>query len=243
MKRISLLFLGLLALVCMACSGSSPQQAGEKNFTKAINAYLQQEGITINIGKKMPIEMEDELITPAEEINRLLISRDAPTMIPSLKQPQIGNRKTSLKDRCQALERAGILTSTERIIEKEAPFFRGNPPLIVKYKVKKYDLSEKGKQLVRKPDVVHTGYRVRIATARVDQIKNFSSPTPVKGYTVSKVNFTYSPDEIEPWAKSDEIEKSFPIKKKLQRNQADHATLVLMGDGWAHGFAVADQIK
>jgi hypothetical protein len=228
----------------MACSGSSLQEANEKNFTKAINAYLQQEGITIDIGKKIPVELEVEQITTDEELNAVLQSRGSQSLIPNLKRRPSRRRAASLKDRCQALEHAGILTGTGRIIEKEAPFYRTNPPLMVKYRLKKYDFSGKGKELVREPDVIHASYRIRIATGKVDKIENFTSPTPVKGYTVSKVKFTYSPDKVQPWATNGDIEKSFPaIKEKLKKNQTGNATMVLMGNGWAHGYTVADQIK
>ncbi|MGD9369568.1 MAG: hypothetical protein PVH87_27910 [Desulfobacteraceae bacterium] len=240
MKRLMAILLIMIVSVCTACSGSSPKEASEKNFTKAINDYLQKEGITIDIAKQMPIEVNAEQITTDEEINRLLRSHG---MMPVIKRPP-RNRPTNLKARCQDLESAGLLKGTERIVERKDTHYTINPPIVIKYKVIKYDFSEKGKELVRKPDVIHDNYRIHIATAKVDKIENFTSPTPVKGYTVSKVKFTYSPDKVQPWAIDGDIEKSFPvIKEKLKKNQTDNATLVLMGNGWAHGYAVADQIK
>jgi hypothetical protein len=235
--------LSVLAFCCVACSETSPQQANEKNFTKALDDYLADEGVSIDIAKKMPIEIEAEQITTDAQLNKILRQRDLPKRIPELKSP-FYNPLTSLKERCRALKRAGLLSVQKRIVERPDKHYKVKPPVMVKYRIETYDLTEKGKKLVRKPDQIYPNYRFQIATAKVDKIDNFTAPTQLDGYTISKVAYTYSPDKVHDWATDGDVEKCFPsIKKKLKPGKNQRAVLVLMGDGWQHGQTVAGIFK
>lgn len=230
--------LGIIAcyLLIAACSGS-PSEPSEKNFTEALNDYLQQEGITVDIGRKMPIQFELERIEPEPA------AQTGEYKVPIVKQQPL-KRPNSAKARCEALEQAGLMTSKETVIEREEKQYWSRPGKTVQYRVKEYDVSDSGKKLLRLPDASHRQYRLKIASAVVDSIETFSSPTPTQGYTISKVSYTFSPDQVQGWAKDADFETVFPeIKQKLQAGQKDQAVLVLMHTGWKHGQSVIQDMS
>jgi hypothetical protein len=231
----------MAVFILSACSGSSNHEPNEANFTTAINTYLQSEGITIEIADKIPIEVDIEQLTSNAEINAMLTSRGLPKRRPTTRRK---DRPTGLKARCEALERAGLLSGTVRVVERRDTKYITNTPILIKYKVKKYDLTGSGKTLIKAPDNAHAKYRLKIATAKVESIDHFTSPTPVEGFTVCKVKYTYSPDKIISFVKSKRFIDSYPqIEKKLKKEQQQVATLVLMGSGWEHGATAAEKIQ
>jgi hypothetical protein len=236
MKKIVFAAASIIVCFCMACSGS-PQEPSEQNFTKALNAYLQKEGITIDIGDKFPIQVEIERISQPGQADT------GPYKVPVLKRKPL-KRPNSKIERYKALEQLGLLSSKEIEIERGEKLYWTEPSKMVKFKAIQYDLTDKGKGVFKEPDNTHTHYRFMIASASVDKIDNFTSPTPVEGYTISKVKYTFLPDKVQGWAKSNVIADHFPeIKDKLRKGQSDTATLVLMGSGWEDAQAVAKLIQ
>lgn len=230
MKKTGIILVFLTVSLAVACSGPSGHEPSKENFTNVLNAYLQKEGITVDFTDQMPVEIEIERLNAPATIKHGNIE------IPLVKRPK-SNRPTSQRIKCERLEQLGLLISRETIIEK------ADKGETVKYKVRQYDSTEKGRQFILAPDAAHARYRLRIATAAVDKIDQFTSPTPVKGLTVSRVTYAFSPDTIQDWAENTGLEESFPeIRKKLAKGQSDTATLVLMDDGWKHGHEVAGDI-
>ncbi len=214
----------LAAIFSMACSGSSPTEASEENFEKIINEYLQKEGIYIAVARKFPIEVELERnIKPKK-------TRANPSGMEPLKRKPFKNRPVP-KEKWDALEKKGILTSKQIVIEKDKYGYD-----TYKIKKKRYEISEKAKDMFRPPDEFNprSRYSLLLATAKVDKINSFTAPTAIKGVTVCYVNYTYSPDKIRDWAKGD-MEKYFPgFKDKLEKGKTAKAALILMNTGWVH---------
>lgn len=76
-----------------------------------------------------------------------------------------------------------------------------------------------------------------VTTYKVDEVTNFTVPAQNAltgiGSLTSEVFYTYSPDKVSDWAKSDAIQAAFPeIKQKLSMGQRGDALLVLTNDGW-----------
>lgn len=74
-----------------------------------------------------------------------------------------------------------------------------------------------------------------IGNFKVKEVKNFSNPSEMRGYTISHVNYTFSAENIVDWAKSEKIKDAFSsVRKNLDGVKEDNVTLILMNDGWVH---------
>lgn len=130
-----------------------------------------------------------------------------------------------------ALASIGFLDAKEET-EKGAAFF-GKPPV---YRSKVYSLTEKGKAALKNASPnKNFNNNFCVATLKVDEISNFTVPSAALGLTVSKVNYTVSPEKISDWANNPQIQKAFPkIPKILEKKHSASTDLVLMNDGWLH---------
>lgn len=97
---------------------------------------------------------------------------------------------------------------------------------------KEYILTSKGKDAYKE----HRKKGFCVATKKVSEIINFTEPSPaMMGMTMSKVNYTFSPDDLTDWANNPAITEAFPrLARELEANQPGSDMLILMNDGWVH---------
>lgn len=189
--------------------GSSSKEASKENFINTLNSYHQEKGCI------MASFMGDNDFSKGVTV-KLRRSNDA--------------------EQHDALVDAGILQSQDGVTEE--PDFFGKEKL--KIPTKTYTLSEEGKKIYQtKKSRLGSSSGFCIAKYQVNNIINFSEPSSVAGYTISNVIYSATAQDVVSWASNPIFQKAFPkIVDKLQGEQQQKATLVLMDNGWIHKEAV-----
>lgn len=224
------LMLLTLVYICVACSGTS-QEANEKNMQKGLNAYLQQQGITIDLCRQFPIRIEIERLSATQRDDNI---HAGPFELATVTRKPL-KKVSKQKRRFDALEQAGLLCGKEIEAERMEKLYWSKPARKIKIKAKEYTITAKGQKFLKAPDTYHSDYRLQIATAKAEILK-IGSPTPFQGYTVSKINYNCQP-EVCDWV-SPEIKACFPeIEEKLKPG-TNNATMVLMDTGWVHSHTI-----
>lgn len=205
--RMSTILILLLTITFVGCD--SRKDASVSNFTNVLNDYYENNCLLISPGDvNFPVTIIEG------EVN---FGRKNP-------------------EKYKALEDAGILESKEITVYENKDFLSKEK---VEVPAKVYSMTDYGKDLFMESSLggtfsgLNKGFR--IAKYKVEEIKNFSEPSQAMAYNISKVNYSYSPVDIQEWAKNRNIEKAFPwLSRQLQNEQKTTAILILMNDGWVH---------
>ena len=143
-------------------------------------------------------------------------------------------------ERLEALENAGLLDST--------PVKTGKvlmPPATPE-DGKRFTLSEEGKKFYTKHQMRMNTYEgFCIGNYKVEEITNFTKPTEMNGYTISRVKYSKKLTNISPFVKklisykndidlSSYLDKG-DLSKTISELSPDRAVLILTGmKGWVH---------
>ena len=214
MKNLKSIIISVGLITILAGCGS-PRDASKDNFKNVINEYLDKNCILISPRyNKFPVTVE---LLPTD--NKWAAK----------KNPE----KTQKYD---ALVSIGMLEVKDGSAQANKGMF-STEKITVPTKI--YSLSEKGREAfvknTRRVFFGGTNQGFCVATYQVNEIISFSDPSQMMGYTVSNVNFSFSPKNIRKWAANENITKAFPrLGERLEENQEKSAALVLMNDGWIH---------
>jgi len=199
--------------VSIGCNADSNKKASKENFTQAINGYFERNCVFVYPRyTNYPVTLE----LPPENPSELDKARD----------------KTKTYE---ALTKVGMFDTQDGTKEKESLLSLNGEKYTVRTRT--YSLSEQGKAALVEQTTRSSGLERGFcaATLEVNEIKNYSEPSPMMGMTVSKVNYSVSPKSVENWAKTEEILTAFPsLTRKISNNQDQSFGLILMNDGWIH---------
>jgi len=137
----------------------------------------------------------------------------------------------------QSLAKAGLLSETE-LSRREFKDWNGNVNLIVK---SEYALTDTGRKFYN-PDarqVMNGGSGgFCIGKAKVREINRFTEPADMLGHRITKVNYSYSIEDLPDWAMMPDVKAAIPALKAAADSAAtpikETDTLVLTNNGWVH---------
>ncbi|WP_194722387.1 hypothetical protein [Noviherbaspirillum malthae] len=137
----------------------------------------------------------------------------------------------------QSLAKAGLLSETE-LSRREFKDWNGNVKLIIK---SEYALTDTGRKFYN-PNARQVMNReiggFCIGKAKVREINRFTEPADMLGHRITKVNYSYSIDELPEWATMLEVKAAIPGLKEAADSTAtpikETDTLVLTNNGWVH---------
>ena len=126
--------------------------------------------------------------------------------------------------RFDALVSAGLLTSAAASAERPGPLGLGT----VRTTTKTYALTAAGQSAFHADPATGGFCAGRYDVASVD---GFTAPTPSDGRTVSQVTYTVEP-HLDAWTSNPAVQDRYGARLASVRRTQDHATMVLLGDGW-----------
>ncbi len=127
--------------------------------------------------------------------------------------------------RFDALVSAGLLTASQASSEHPGPLGIGTARTITKT----YSLTDTGRTDFHAGDGGSGGFCA--GHYDVASVDGFTAPTASGGQTVSQVTFTVDP-HWQPWVSNGAVQDRYGAQLATVHRTQDHATLVLMGDGW-----------
>ena len=199
-----------IALTLAACS--SPKDANNANFAKAIDAHFAKECISIQPfvmaagGSRYPMTIE------LQKKNNFIT------------QAAVDQANATATRPVDVLVKAGVLTVTDGTKQEKQLF--GNGEVTVPTKV--YTLTDLGKKSLASPD----GDVMCVGHYKVDEVVRFTQPNNALGQTVSEVSLTVSPVDVPDWAKGTDVQKMYGLDNKLADHVKATRTVVLASDGW-----------
>lgn len=103
-----------------------------------------------------------------------------------------------------------------------------------------YRPTDAAQSAIRQHDAFLGGVDICFAHRKVDTIDSFTEPADMMGVKASRVTFTYSLEDVAPWATQPAIAAAVPaIGQALARpSQTDTAGLVLTNEGWKDEHAL-----
>ena len=106
-----------------------------------------------------------------------------------------------------------------------------------KLTAKIYDLTDAGREALTKPvDGGSFGDKFCYGTAQVDEVTQFTEPSPAFGATVSSASYTFHVKDQASWAADPTVQEAFPILKQATGDKLQGKTdLVLTNNGWVDG--------
>lgn len=208
--------LALLAVAgtALLAACGSKTDANEKNFSAALTQYLEKKGELCLGARRWPVELQQ----------MELRMRDS---IPAGPAGQMA-----------ALEGAGLVSGVDADVEGTG-FNAG-----LKYKVRRYTLTDAAKPFMREREVSSLGMNGRTMVKEanlcwgqkaLNQIVKWEGPMKFGDYQEVVVVYTYALKDVAEWAKKPEIQSAFPhIKSHMddaEKKQARHP-LKLTSEGW-----------
>ncbi|MFC5473707.1 hypothetical protein [Paraherbaspirillum soli] len=183
---------GAIAMTILLAGCGSKTDANEKNFGAAIVQYLDKKGeLCLNI-TKWPVDVNEM---------DLLLQKSMPT---------------GTAGRMVALEAVGLAKGVDT--ELEGAGFDGKPNG-VKFKVKRYTLTDAAKPFERQKDVEHIGLNGRIKEVQtdlcwgkmaLDKVVKWEGPMKFGDYQEASVKYQYKIEGLADWAKKPEFLTAFP---------------------------------
>ena len=207
------------ALVLSGCS--DPKKASNANFKKAIDAYLEKTPLCVN--------------APTSSTKPAGQEKDAgayPAYVATPTAPA-GQQLFALNTRqFDALVKAGLLTARTGTIGFRDTWSMSQDTK--KLAVKIYDLTDAGRKALTKPaDGGPFGNKFCYGTGQVDEVTQFTEPSPAFGATVSSASYTYHVKDQAGWAGDPTVQEAFPILKQATGDKLQGKTeLVLTNNGW-----------
>lgn len=213
MKTLNLMTATLAIILLTACS--SPKEANKDNFKTALDAYYGNNCILVG-----PRQTDFPVTVQLLAIDNKNAKRE----------------NSDRTDEYEVFKSLGLLEVEDGTVVVNKNRF-SNKKITVPTKV--YSLTALGKKSYRSIQTksffrdTETGFCA--AKYKVNEIINFSEPTPSRGYTISNVSFSIMPKKVRKWASDDSLLKQFPkLAEKLQDEQEETVVMVLMNDGWIH---------
>lgn len=222
--RVPIVIVGLGSIVLSGCS--DPKKANDANFRTAINAHL----------AKTPscIDLPTSSVQPAGD-NRGYAALPLYYEVPRPGTAQdLFRRQTRQVD---ALVTVGLMQAKDATIPQRGMFAQDDRTI----KVKAYDLTDKGRQALAKPEdgsqnaFLSAGNRLCYGTPEVVEITQFTEPADAMGMSLSRVAYTYRLKDKAAWATNPAMLEAFPVLKRTTGDAVeDKADLVLTNKGWVH---------
>lgn len=216
-------WIGVLA-ACVLAGCGSVQDANERNFKKAIDSYYAHECILVQPEGGMGVSHEGYPVTVRLE--------DASEGRKAQRKAELNRERTI---QFEALARVGLLTAEDTVVETKAHFF-GNR--LEKRPGRRYSLTEEGARHYRSEPgsaLIRGRHGFCAGHYAVDEIRRFTEPGTVGGYTISQVVYTYSPRDVQKWAQDPAVRHAIPsLDEALRNSREGKATLVLTNEGWVH---------
>lgn len=182
-------------LALSACN--SPKDASKENFGAVIQASLDKE----------------------KPLCLYVLSVKFPHSLP-LKHAE----KNPDAKQLRALEKAGLLVSSEREIEYRN--FWDMKAKTQKIPGLVFEVSDEGKKYL-------SDNRFCTGKWKLTTVDNFTEPAQMMGETISRVNFRREMVDAASWAASKELAQTFPgAFRSVDGEQKAQAVLVLANDGW-----------
>jgi hypothetical protein len=200
----------IFTLMLAACS--SPKDANNGNFEKAIDAHFAKDCINIQ-PFVMAADGHSYPMTVSLQQKNAFIS-----------QAQVDQDNANVTRPLDVLVQAGVLSVSDGT-KKEKPMF-GNGEITVPTKV--YTLTDTGKKAIVSSDST----AMCVGHYKVDEVVRFTQPNNALGQTVSEVSFTVSPVDVPDWANSADVQKVYGLGNKLAEHIKATRTVVLASDGW-----------
>lgn len=220
-----------MRIVLAVCTGavllsgcSDPKKASDGNFKTAINAYLEKQPLCINA--------PNSSTKPAGQEK----GRGAfPAYLPTPTRPA-GQQLFQMQSKpFDALVKAGLLTARSGSIDYRNTWSMSQDSS--KLAVKIYDLTDAGRKALSKAaDGGPFGEKFCYGTAEVDEVTQFTEPSPAFGATVSSAAYTYHVKDQAGWASDPTVQEAFPSLKRATGDKLEGKTnLVLTNNGWVDG--------
>lgn len=192
--------LATLSVLVALSACSSPKDANKDNFGKVIQSSLKED--------------------------KALCVRVMGVRFPHSVPLKYAEKDSSAKY-LKALEKAGLLVSSEREIEyKDRWDIRARnqkvPGLV-------YEVSDEGKKYLDQNSFCTGGWKLT-------SVDSFTEPAQMMGSTISRVNFRKVMVDAASWAESAELAQVYPgAFRSVDGEQKSQAVLVLANDGWVDG--------
>lgn len=211
------LCVSLSAVFLLAACGDK-KDANERNFSTAIDHYLDDNGdLCLDVGP-FPVDVSESDL------------RDQAT------QP------AGHAARMAALQRVGLLSSVDVSLGQLG--FVDDRPTGRRMRARRYDLTTAGRDAYRKivaDTLASTGKKepergdICYGKLALDKVGTWDGPTQVEGRTEASVRYTYKATDIAPWAKNPIVGTAFPFVANTLSGAGQQAlatTLVLGDKGW-----------
>ncbi|WP_413674005.1 hypothetical protein ACEN9H_05265 [Massilia cellulosiltytica] len=209
--------LALLGATATLAGCGSKTDANEKNFGAALNQYFDKKGQLCLDSRKWPVDVSD--------MDRRLQ----------------GTSRVGVANRMAALEAAGLVRGEDAEIEGTG---WDSKPNGVKFKVKRYVLTDAAKPFVQEKDVRSIGLD-GVKTIRqpdlcwgrkaVDKVVKWEGPMKLGDYQEAGVTYTYKIENTADWARKPDVQAAFPFIKTVLdgagKEEARHG-VKLTSVGW-----------
>lgn len=207
------------ALLVSGCS--DPKKASNGNFEKAIDAYLEKQPLCVNAPTSSTKPAGQEKDTGAYPAYVMMPTAPAGQELFQMQTRQF-----------DALVKAGLLSARNDTISYHDSWSMSSDTKKLAAKV--YDLTDTGrKALSKSADGGPFGDKFCYGTAQVDEVTQFTEPSPALGATVSSASYTYHVKDQAGWASDLTVQEAFPILKKATGDKLEGKTqLVLTNNGW-----------
>lgn len=211
MKKRAFVSLVLTAIVVALSGCNNPTAANKENFAKPIKQRIAENPYRLPSGMGISCTLD---------------LRGLPVELRSI---DYGSNQLA-KD-YEALKSAGLMTS--KVVKEEDSWISG------KIITTKYDLSEKGKQMLQ--SLGNGATSLPYCQVAFKDITSFGEPEGEKTKLVH-VKYTYAVEKVDDWAKHPAILQQFPYVQKIVNlvGQARDAQmyLVLTKEGWAYSHGM-----
>lgn len=208
MKKTAIISLICIAFTATLCGCNNPKAANKENFAKVLTPYVAKNSDGFSRSLKYCNINIGNM--PTERVYGTSDNDD-------------------FSRKLEALKNTGIITIDSR--EEDRPF-QG------RVTIRKYDLTEKGKQIAKAisgTDVFYLPY----CQVAFGEVKIFTEPADAFGAKVSQVDYTYIIEKVDEWVNHPEILQAYPeVKQALDsvgKPLDGKKALVLTSEGWSTG--------
>lgn len=205
MKK-SLILIGIFGVLMLSGCGDK-KDATKGNFENSINAHYENECIDIGtVYGTFPV--------------------------------QIANSDEKDKELFDALTKVGLTTSKPAKVEDNSmsgiDIYTGKRKIIDGYEYKLTDLGTKSVKTKKGNGFFSSTNEFCAGKYKVSSIENFTEPSDIGGYKLTRVNFKKEPIDVPEWANNLVKEKAFEkYAEKISKEPIDEEMeLVLTDNGW-----------
>lgn len=204
------------AVLLSACGGIGGKELNSKTLKRALNTHFE------NNAECIPVPF-------AQDQGEYVFITEIPDRSKTLGQQRYDRDILPFL----AMEKIGIVSSEETTIEVQ---FFSQTKQVPAYK---FSLTEEGIAYLRpedkQPDFFSGSEALCYGNRKVSDVSNFTEPNAATGVSISRVNYTYSIDNMAEWATLPELNKrygNFPLD--ANQVQKDREDMVMSDKGWIH---------